>query len=227
MRLIESYFTQLHVPYYQDALRVVEAAARTCYQSEPRADSIGAKEAFVRRLIKSGHLAMLEHVSMSLRLIVDRGVSHELVRHRLAAYAQESTRYVKYDGDMEFIIPTWYPTDYEEAILDSALYRRCATFENACKDSESAYKVMLDAGATPQEARAVLNNATKTEIVITANFREWRHIFELRALGTTGKPHPDMQEIMMKVFKWAVEEYPVFFDDLVPQSNDVKKGGDK
>lgn len=225
MRLINSYFTEVNVPHYQNALRLVETAARTCYQSEARVDSIEAKEAFVRRLIKSGHLAMLEHVFMSLRLIVDRGVSHELVRHRMAAYAQESTRYVKYDSDMEFIIPTWYPTDYEEVILDSELYRRCATFENACKDSESAYKVMLDAGATPQEARAVLNHAVKTEIVITANFREWRHIFALRALGTTGKPHPDMQAIMMKVFEWAVEAYPAFFADMVPE--DMKKGGDK
>lgn len=225
MQLIESYFTAVNAPHYSTALRMVETAARTCYQSEPKkkTQTRADHEDFIRRLIKRGHLAMLEHTSMSLRLIVDRGVSHELVRHRLAAYAQESTRYVKYQSDIEFITPTWYVPGYATEVQDSSLYRRCATLENSCKDCESAYRVMIDAGASPQEARAVLNNATKTEIVITANFREWRHIFALRALGTTGKPHPDMQYIMMKVFRWAVANYPAFFEDMVPEE---WKGGD-
>lgn len=215
MRLIESKFTSLNSPKYEDALRTVELAARTCYQSEPKTNTLEEQEAFVRRLIKRGHLAMLEHVSMTLRLTVDRGVSHELVRHRVASYAQESTRYVNYGKkDMEFIMPAWYPRDMNSVPLSSNLWAKCSAFDNACKLSEEYYNLMLKAGATPQEARAVLNNAVKTDIVITANFREWRHIFELRALGTTGAPHPDMKQIMMKVFHWAYHHYPAFFDDL-------------
>lgn len=227
MQLVESSFSPMYLPSYRFCLNVVEGTARKCYQSEPKSDSIEDQESFVRRLIKQGHLAMLEHMSFSLLLRVDRGVSHELVRHRLASYAQESTRYVRYKTGIQFIIPAWYPRQLQSTDMNARLWEMCSTFEAACEASEQAYADMLNEGATPQEARAVLNHAVKTEIVITANFREWRHIFELRALGTTGKPHPDMQEIMMKVFRWAVEEYPAFFDDLVPQSDDVKKGGDK
>lgn len=214
MKIISQYYKIIRI----DSMELIESAARTCYQSNGKGHwcAVGgcAEEAppcsicrnhaaygFVKRLIKCGHLAMLEHASMSVRFVTDRAVTHELVRHRLASYAQESQRFVKYDGDMEFIRPVWvFEGDHR---LDDYL-----------SSVEKMYKDLLGQGWLPEQARMVLPNCTKTEIVVTANFREWRHIFELRALGTTGRPHPQMEALMRSLLAEAAIAIPAVFEDL-------------
>ena len=149
---------------------------------------------------------MLEHFSFSVCFIVDRGVSHEIVRHRLASFAQESTRYCNYGnkgGEITVVRPNY--------LSDDASY--CA-WVDSCEQCERTYLNMLELGSTPQEARAVLPTSLKTEIVVTMNLREWRHFFKLRALGTTGKPHPQMLEVTIPLLHEVHELIPVVFDDM-------------
>ena len=193
-------------------LKKIEKVARVCYKSE---DKIGedTAEKMVRALIKSNHLAMLEHFSFSVKFIVDRGVSHEIVRHRVASFAQESTRYCNYGtkgGEITVIEPCYLGDTAENWI------KKYVAWENACLEAEKSYLMMLSAGSTPQEARAVLPTSLKTEVVMTANLREWRHFFSLRACGATGKPHPQMLEVAVPLLKELKERIPVIFDDLEP-----------
>lgn len=190
-------------------LQKIEAAARTCYKSEGKIQE-GSAAKLVAGLIKSGHEAMLEHASVTVKFVVDRGISHELVRHRLASFAQESTRYCNYSKDdfgseITFIIP-----DYLEYKSEG-----WNIWKESMKQAEDAYFKMLDFGLSPQQARAVLPNSLKTEVVMTANLREWRHFFKLRALGTTGKPHPQMLEVAVPLLEDMKNLIPVVFDDLV------------
>lgn len=190
-------------------LQKIEAAARTCYKSEGKIQE-GSAAKLVAGLIKSGHEAMLEHASVTVKFVVDRGISHELVRHRLASFAQESTRYCNYSKDdfgseITFIIP-----DYLEYKSEG-----WNIWKESMKQAEDAYFKMLDFGLSPQQARAVLPNSLKTEVVMTANLREWRHFFKLRALGTTGKPHPQMLEVAVPLLEDMKNLIPVVFDDLM------------
>ena len=190
----------------------IEQAGRTCYKSES-AITDESSERFVRNLIKRGHEAMLEHASITVKFTVDRGVSHELVRHRLASFAQESTRYCNYSKDkfgreLTFIKPCFF----EEG---TAKY---SAWVDAMKLAESFYLSMIDYGATPQEARSVLPNSLKTEVVMTANIREWRHILNLRAAGVTGAPHPQMLEVMVPLLKEMKTKLPALFDDIQPMN---------
>lgn len=212
----------------------IERAGRTCYKSEDKITE-GSAEKFVRGLIKRGHEAMLEHASITVRFTVDRGVSHELVRHRLASFAQESTRYCNYSQDkfgeeITVIEPCFFKDVpgkehiYEciswgnleklcnEKITDAQ--QRYVWWAKACIEAENSYFNMLSYGATPQEARAVLPNSLKTEVVMTANLREWRHFLKLRAAGTTGKPHPQMLEVAVPLLKELQEKLPAVFDDI-------------
>jgi thymidylate synthase (FAD) len=157
---------------------------------------------------------------LSVRFIVDRGVTHELVRHRLMAFSQESTRYCNYSGGVTFIIPPWVEeevknfTDSITNIEAFSLTDTSVIWVNAMKDAEEVYLQLLTDGWSPQQARSVLPNSLKTEIVATANFREWRHIFKLRAVGTSGTPHPQMSEVMVPLLKEVKQEIPIIFDDL-------------
>lgn len=191
--------------------REIEQMGRLCYKSEEQITDKSA-EKFVRKLIKNGHEAMLEHASnMSVIFTVDRGVSHELVRHRLASFAQESTRYCNYSkdkfGNEITVIRPWY--------LDSSsgAYN---SWVREMNEAEKAYFAMLNQGCTPQEARAVLPNSLKTEIGMTTNMREWRNVLKLRAAGTTGKPHPQMLEVMVPLLNELRLKLPALFDDIVP-----------
>lgn len=190
----------------EEILRKIERIARVCYKSEDKITA-GSAEKMVKALIKRGHEAMLEHFSFSVKFTCDRGVSHEIVRHRLASFAQESTRYCNYgkSGEVAFIRPLFFRADTVE-------------FDNWCDAmmlAERSYLDLIEAGKTPQEARAVLPNSLKTEIVVTANLREWRHFFKLRAVGTTGAPHPQMREVAVPLLKEVRERVPIIFDDLV------------
>ena len=209
MQAIKPY-TQIYKDFDgQKMLQKIEAAARTCYKSEGKIQE-GSAAKLVTGLIKSGHEAMLEHASVTVKFVVDRGISHELVRHRLASFAQESTRYCNYSKDdfgseITFIIP-----DYLEYKSEG-----WNIWKESMKQAEDAYFKMLDFGLSPQQARAVLPNSLKTEVVMTANLREWRHFFKLRALGTTGKPHPQMLEVAVPLLEDMKNLIPVVFDDLV------------
>ncbi len=187
---------------------MIEKAGRTCYKSEHRITP-ESSEKFVRHIVKAGHEAMLEHASLTVRFIVDRGVSHELVRHRMASFAQESTRYCNYSTDkfgkeITFIKPFFLKEGTEPY----------TAWENACVEAEACYMIMLTEGCTPEQARCVLPISLKTEVVMTANMREWRHFLKLRALGTTGKPHPQMREVAMPLLKELKVRLPALFDDL-------------
>ena len=183
-----------------EILKRIEKAGRTCYKSEDRITAESA-EAFVRMLIERGHESVLEHESITVRFICDRGVSHEIVRHRLASYSQESQRYVRYNGDIEFINPHMPNAKAYEA------------WQELCERAEETYKELLSYGVQPQQARSVLPNSVRTELVMTANLREWRHFLKLR---TAKAAHPQMRELTVPLLHELQERIPVVFDDIQP-----------
>ena len=189
----------------QAVLKHIELCGRVCYKSEDKITDTSAA-AFVAGIIKRGHEAVLEHASVTVKFVVDRGVSHEIVRHRLAAYCQESTRYCNYSkdgfgGQVTFIQPNF---------LDRGT-RGWELWVLACEQAEKAYFDLLNWGCSPQEARAVLPNSLKTEVVMTANLREWRHFFKLR---TAPAAHPQMREVTIPLLRRMQELIPVVFDDI-------------
>lgn len=202
-----------------DELKHIEKIGRVCYKSEGNITEDGeSAKKFVKMLIQRGHEAMIEHSSLSVKFIVDRGVSHELVRHRIASFAQESTRYVNYsldkfgnkinvidlepgmmlDGKLKNMTSQELTAIYQEWI--SSMY-----------DAEKHYMRMIELGATPQIARSVLPNSTKTEITLTANYREWRNFFKLRVPNTA---HPQMREVIIPLLKELKSKLPIIFDDI-------------
>ena len=188
-----------------EILKRIEKAGRTCYKSENRITEESAKS-FVRKLIERGHESVLEHASITVRFVCDRGVSHEIVRHRLASYSQESTRYCNYSGDrfrnnITFIKPCFL----DEGTGGYKLWKQAMFI------AEKEYFDLLNWGCTPQEARSVLPNSTKTEVVMTANLREWRHFLKLR---TAKAAHPQMRELTVPLLKELQERIPVVFDDI-------------
>lgn len=196
-------------------LKIIERAGRTCYKSEHRITKNSATK-FVQMLLSREHEAMIEHASASYKFTCDRGVSHEIVRHRLFSFAQESTRYCNYKGGVTFIIPPWVksirPGTYKK------LYKRWNHIAESSyiwlKDmlaQEQVYKELLDLGHAPQEARAVLPNSLKTEIVVTGNLREWRHFFKLRCAHSA---HPQIREIAQMTLRDIRSRIPVVFDNL-------------
>ena len=206
MKIIKASYAIESCPSYEDALASFERAARTCYKSEDKITP-GSAERLLKACITRGHESTIEHLSMSVRFIVDRGVSHELVRHRLAAFSQESTRYCNYGrGEVTFIHPCFGWTE------GSTLQR---DWEFAMGQAEHTYLRMLGAGASPQEARSVLPNSLKTEIVMTANFREWRHVFRLR---TSKAAHPQMREVMIPLCEEMRRTHPAFFETVGPDA---------
>lgn len=189
-----------------DMLRQVELCGRVCYKSEDKITDTSA-EAFVRGIIKRGHEAVLEHASLSAKFVCDRGVSHEIVRHRLAAYCQESTRYCNYSKEgFGSEITVIKPLFLEKGKQGYQMWKR------ACEVAEMAYFDLLDWGCTPQEARAVLPNSLKTEVYMTADLREWRHFFKLR---TSTAAHPQMREVALMALRQMQAAVPVIFDDIM------------
>lgn len=206
--------TEILTPITGDELRRIEYAGRTCYKSEDKITDDSAKK-FVENLIKRGHEAMLEHSSLSVKFICDRGVSHELVRHRLASFAQESARYCNYSKDKFGNELTFIKPCFLESGTNPYLY-----WQNAMSDVEMYYFAMLGEGCAPQEARSVLPNSIKTEVVMTANYREWRHFFWLRAARKTGPAHPQMEELTVPLLYEVSGLIPVVFDDIVEKCSE-------
>ena len=186
----------------------IELAARTCYKSEDKIAD-GSAEKLIKALIKNKHEAMLEHWSISVKFICDRAIANEIVRHRLASFAQESTRYClytndKFDNQVTFIKPIQFKYDTPEYY----------TWKCFCLNAEQAYKDLIEKGATAEEARIVLPLCTKTEIVMTANFREWRHFLNLRAADATGKAHIQIKELAVPLLMKLHDKLPELFEDI-------------
>ncbi|MDR3320001.1 MAG: FAD-dependent thymidylate synthase [Desulfovibrio sp.] len=186
-------------------LKWLESAGRTCYKSEEKITDDSAAP-FVLRILESGHHSIIEHASATVHIICDRGVTHEIVRHRLASYSQESTRYANYSNakfgnEITVIRPCFW-------IEGSPSY---SMWYAAMEQAERAYLDLIANGASPQQARSVLPNSLKTEIVVTCNLREWRHIFELRCDSSA---HPQMREIMLPLLGKMHERAPELFADL-------------
>jgi thymidylate synthase (FAD) len=192
-------------------LEKIERAARTCY----RTDYKGSDD-FIRGLIKSGHHSTIEHASISVRIITDRGVTHEIVRHRLAAYSQESTRYCNYAGEkfgneITVILPVWfYGVDYSKS-RTVAIPDDFYEWREAMRQCETHYLNLLNSGQSPQQARSVLPNSLKTELVMTCNLREWRHFFTLRCAKAA---HPQMRELAVSMLLGFKDAVPIIFDDI-------------
>jgi thymidylate synthase (FAD) len=173
---------------------------------------------FAKMLIDRGHHAMIEFGDITVRFITNRGVTHELVRHRLFSFAQESTRYVRYDGQMEFIRPVWMSMG---SIAQKAPQSPEWVFLNMCEDAEFAYNDLIKKGWRPEQAREVLPNSLKTEIVVKGNIREWRHCFQLR---TSRKAHPQIRALMLPLLAELKTKIPVIFDGIPIPKHTVTVG---
>ena len=204
-----------------DILRLIESVGRVCYKSEDKITEDSSRK-FVKMLIDRGHEAMLEHYSFTVKFICDRGVSHEIVRHRLASYAQESTRYCNYVGDkfenqITVIKPCFWEdkkfmTNSKGCLIDISKDKaKWNTWLRAMEITEDCYLKLIEHGASPQEARSVLPNSLKTELIMTANLREWRHFLKLRTADTA---HPQMLEITRPLLGELKMLIPVVFDDI-------------
>lgn len=201
----------------QGILKHIEKCGRVCYKSEDKIQEESA-EKFVDGIIKRGHEAVIEHYNITVKFTNDRGVSHEEVRHRIASYAQESTRYCNYSknkfgSEITYIsIEPGMKLDPKVSQLDAETFSAIYTeWLLACGDAERHYNRMIELGATPQIARSVLNNSTKTEICVTMNLREWRHFFKLRCAPAA---HPQMREVAIQALHMFKENIPVIFDDI-------------
>ena len=189
----------------KELLKKIERIGRVCYKSEGNIKEESA-EKFIANILHRHHESEIEHESISVRVICDRGVTHEIVRHRIASYSQESTRYCNYSNDkfgneLTFIKPCFWNEDDEA-------YK---TWKNMMKNIEETYMKMIASGVTPQESRSILPNSIKTEIVITMNLREWRHFFKLRIAPSA---HPQMIEVAKMILDLFKKNVPLIFDDI-------------
>ena len=186
-------------------LKNIERCGRVCYKSEDRITD-GSAEKFIAMILQSGHESVLEHEKITVKLICDRGVTHEIVRHRIASYSQESTRYCNYSKDkfgseLTFIRPCFWSEEDE----------RYQLWKESMQSVEDTYKKMIAMGAKPEEARSILPNSVKTEIVMTMNIREWRHYFRLR---TAERAHPQIRQVSGALLSEFKRRIPVLFDDI-------------
>ena len=205
MRVIRPGFEFLDEVNGENILKRIERIGRVCYKSEGKITDDSAGK-FVGNILKRGHESVIEHEKVSVRIICDRGVSHEIVRHRIASYSQESTRYCNYNNEkfgkeLTLIKPLFWTEDSKE-------YR---IWLETMQNIEDSYNQLIEAGAEPQQARSILPNSLKTEIVVTMNLREWRHFFKLR---TAKNAHPQMREVACALLKEFKEKIPVIFDDI-------------
>lgn len=208
MKVIEPRFEMIDLFDGNELLKRIERIGRVCYKSEASITNDSAIK-FVENIVKKGHESVIEHEKITVKIICDRGVSHEIVRHRIASYSQESTRYCNYYADkfgneLTFIKPYFWNKDITK-------YK---VWESTMLYIEKAYLQLIESGAKPQEARSVLPNSLKTEIIVTMNLREWRHFFKLRADKAA---HPQMRQIALPLLKEFQKKIPVIFDDLTDE----------
>ena len=219
MRIISPSIEILDEINEQQILKKLESIGRVCYKSENNITEDSA-ERFVKNIMNRNHESVLEHVSISVRVICDRGVSHEIVRHRIASYSQESSRYCNYSNDkfgneLTFIKPCFWENKYDTEECEMSIGFRCRNeYEQWLKcmaSIEQCYFAMLEHGATPEQARSILPNSLKTEIVMTMNLREWRHFFLLRCDKAA---HPQMRQVANLILNLFKANIPIIFDDI-------------
>lgn len=198
---------------YELMLKKIEKIGRVCYKSEGKITDDSA-EKFIRSIIMRGHESVIEHESISVRFICDRGVSHEIVRHRIASYSQESTRYCNYVQEKygSQITCIDIAKGFKYNLNDENDRKKYDVWLEAMANAEKSYFKLIELGASPQEARSVLPNSLKTEIVVTMNIRGWRNFFKLR---TSNASHPQFREVACRLLEVFAERYPVFFEDLL------------
>ncbi len=206
MNFIEPSFEIIDCLNGDDLLKKLEYFGRTCYKSENKITT-DSSVTFVKNLIERGHESVIEHEKITVKIICDRGVSHEIVRHRIASFSQESTRYCnytheKFGKELTLIRPYFWEEDGDK-------YR---VWEETMQVMERAYNQLIELGAKPEEARSILPNSLKTEIVVTMNLREWRHFFKLR---TTPRAHPQMRQIAIPLLNEFKAKIPIIFDDIL------------
>ena len=198
---------------YQTMLEKLERIGRVCYKSEGNIKD-GSAEKFIAGILKRGHESVIEHESITVSVICDRGVTHEIVRHRIASYSQESTRYCNYSQDKfaNQITCIDLATGFGYDLSNEKDLAKYEVWKSACEAAEAHYFKLLELGASPEEARSVLPNSLKTEIVMTMNLREWRHFFRLRSAK---RAHPQMREVSDMILKGFAERFPLFFADIL------------
>lgn len=212
MKIIQPSVEIVSINDYSTIIKKIERIGRVCYKSEEQITDVSA-ERFIAGLLRRGHESVIEHEVVSVRVICDRGVTHEIVRHRLGSYSQESTRYCNYSNDkfdnritvIDLASGFQYDMRNEH---DAAKYE---VWKEAMDAAEQSYFKLLKLGADPQEARSVLPNSLKTEIVMTMNLREWRHFCRLRC---NNKAHPQMRQVALMIYNLFLEKMPVFFRDI-------------
>ena len=193
-------------------LKDIERAGRVCYKSESNITDDSCIT-FCQNIINRGHEAVIEHSQLSVKFTVDRAIANELVRHRLASYCQESTRYVNYSKD-KFYNEIKVIEPEELLPRDSEDYN---IWWMTCKNAEEAYMTMTGNGVKPEIARSVLPLSTATEIIMTANIREWRNVLKLRSSHNM-RAHPQMRLICDRLLEELKSKIPVLFDDICTSS---------
>ena len=206
MRIVNASFEIVDEVRPEEILKSIERFGRVCYKSESNITEDSAVS-FITRIIKNGHESVIEHEKLSVKFTCDRGVSHEIVRHRIASYSQESTRYCnytkeKFGNELTFIKPFFWEEDSPQYKIWLA----------AMSNAEKTYMQLISSGITPEQARTVLPNSLKTEIIVTMNLREWRHFFKLR---TSNRAHPQMREISIPLLQRLKTLLPCIFYDIV------------
>lgn len=204
MKIIKPYVYYYSPELDRQKLLNIERSARLCYKSEDKM-GVTVSTDFLSRILSRGHESVIEHEKATVYIVVDRGVTHEIVRHRIASYSQESTRYCNYISDkfgneITVIEPFFYIDKPEQYKF----------WQDGCLSSEKAYLELIKL-STPQEARSVLPNSLKTEIAVTYNFREWRHFFKLRCAKTA---HPQMQQVTIPLLLEFKKKLSPLYDDI-------------
>lgn len=190
----------------------IEISGRTCYKSEDKITEDSAVK-FCNMIKQRGHESVVEHAVASFRIICDRGISHEIVRHRIASYSQESTRYCNYSKDkFGNEIAVIEPPGLTES-------QRKEWFE-AMQRVEGSYNYLIGSGVSPQIARSVLPTCLKTELVMTANFREWLHFIKLR---TSPAAHPQIRTIADEIREYLFQYCPTIF--VAPDHSELVLSG--
>jgi len=205
MRIIPASFEIIDKIDGDKILKQIEIIGRVCYKSEDRITPTSSKQ-FIQKLLNSGHESVIEHEKVSVKFICDRGISHEIVRHRIASYSQESTRYCnyfkdKFGNELTFIRPYFWNDDTQQYNI----------WLETMQMIEQNYNRLIQLGAKAEQARSILPNSLKTEIIATMNLRQWRHFFKLR---TAPNAHPQMREISIPLLNEMKNIIPVVFDDI-------------
>lgn len=214
MKIIDPTFEYISAPTRVAAYEIIAMAMRNCYRAELNAMP-ATDEEMVEKVMKKRHLSLLEFVDVSVNITCDRGVTHELVRHRLCSFAQESTRYCNYSGEkfgreLTFVKPSW-AAEHDLDALPIPLLRKYNIWVRSMEEAEKAYIEMLGEGASAQEARSVLPSSLAAKIAVKANLREWIHIFRMRC---DIPAHPDMRVTMMPILVSMLDLYPVVFQPV-------------